>query len=145
MVNVVQERLIPAKALLLVDPNDQECIIHRKNEIASKMSAKEGRATAYVCRHHACSLPVSDPSQLAELLDSQEWILFFLPTKLNWFNRDDLFKMFSKFKYSQEQWTLSRNCNNGGSIDLKVERIVTFQKNMRIFVAANSVREIMWN
>ncbi|XP_043281243.1 spermatogenesis-associated protein 20 [Venturia canescens] len=72
MVNVVRERLIPAKSLLLVDPYNHNCIVYQKNEIASKMSAREGQATAYVCRHHACSLPVSDPSQLAELLDSRE-------------------------------------------------------------------------
>ncbi len=31
----------------------------------------EGRATAYLCENQVCRLPVSDPAELAAILDQQ--------------------------------------------------------------------------
>jgi hypothetical protein len=33
-------------------------------------TARSGKASAYVCRNHACELPVTDPESLGEILDS---------------------------------------------------------------------------
>jgi len=32
--------------------------------------ARSGKATAYVCRNHACELPVTDPDSLGAILGS---------------------------------------------------------------------------
>ncbi|KAK0168869.1 hypothetical protein PV327_002632 [Microctonus hyperodae] len=71
LLDVIRDRLIPAKLILLTDPEDTNSILFRKNDVVSKMKSQNGRATAYVCHNRACSLPVVEPKQLAELIDSQ--------------------------------------------------------------------------
>ncbi|XP_011299976.1 spermatogenesis-associated protein 20 isoform X2 [Fopius arisanus] len=68
--DIIRDRLIPSKVLLLIDPDDSDSIVARKNELARKMKSHNGRATIYVCRHRTCSLPIVEPKQLKELLDS---------------------------------------------------------------------------
>src|SRR5262249_53117522 len=44
-------------------------------KIAPTVEAKKpvgGKAAAYVCRHGACQLPITDPAQLAELLSKRD-------------------------------------------------------------------------
>ncbi|XP_063995004.1 spermatogenesis-associated protein 20 isoform X1 [Diachasmimorpha longicaudata] len=70
LLDVIRDRLIPSKVLLLIDPDDTDSIISRKNELVLKMKPHNGRATIFVCRHRTCSLPIVEPQQLKELLDS---------------------------------------------------------------------------
>lgn len=72
MLDVVRERLIPGRVLLLADPEEQDNVLVRKNAIVGKMKPQRGRATAFVCRHHTCSLPITDSKELATLLDDKE-------------------------------------------------------------------------
>lgn len=70
MLDVIRSRLIPAKVVLVIDPDDDEHFLCKRNQILGKMKAQKGRATVYVCQHRACSLPVVKPEDLAELIDS---------------------------------------------------------------------------
>ncbi|KAG8042033.1 hypothetical protein G9C98_000024 [Cotesia typhae] len=69
LLNIIRDRLIPAKLIILTDPEDTDSVLIRRNEVVSKMKMQNGRATAYVCRHRTCSLPVVESRQLAELID----------------------------------------------------------------------------
>lgn len=57
---------------MLADKLGPENILYRKNEVIEKMKQQNDRATAYVCLHHVCSLPVTEPDQLASLLDQKK-------------------------------------------------------------------------
>ncbi|XP_053995702.1 spermatogenesis-associated protein 20 isoform X1 [Hylaeus anthracinus] len=74
LLRVVYERLIPGRTLLFADPDDTSSMLFRRNEHLCKMKPLDGRATAYVCRNHTCSLPVTDPVRLAVLLDDQRYV-----------------------------------------------------------------------
>ncbi|XP_058806111.1 spermatogenesis-associated protein 20 isoform X2 [Phymastichus coffea] len=71
LLRVVQERLTSGRVVILVDGTGLENILYRKNQIINKMKQQNSRATAYVCHHHVCSLPVTDPDQLASLFDKK--------------------------------------------------------------------------
>lgn len=72
MIQVVREHLIPGKVLFVANENDTENILFRKNIFIGKMKALNGKATAYLCRNRVCSLPVTEPTQLAQLLTTKE-------------------------------------------------------------------------
>ncbi|KAG7209643.1 hypothetical protein KM043_011290 [Ampulex compressa] len=72
LLRVIHKRLLPGRVLLLADQDDPDNVLCQKHEVVSKMKPQDGRATAYVCRHHTCSLPVTDPGQLAALLDERQ-------------------------------------------------------------------------
>jgi len=65
---VARRRYLPNRVLLRLDPEapagtpGAALLEGRRQE--------EGRATAYVCRNRSCSLPVTDPTSLAGLLDA---------------------------------------------------------------------------
>lgn len=69
MLKVIRERLIPGKVLLLTDHDQPGNKMLRKNVVLSKMRSQDGQATAFVCRQHTCSLPITSPCELATLLD----------------------------------------------------------------------------
>ncbi|XP_014476150.1 PREDICTED: spermatogenesis-associated protein 20 isoform X2 [Dinoponera quadriceps] len=71
MLSVIRERLIAGMVLLLVDHEQQDSMLLRRNAIAGKMKPQNGRATVFVCRHHTCSPPITSPSELASLLDDR--------------------------------------------------------------------------
>lgn len=54
---------------MVTDAKSSNSILHRKNEVIGKMKQQNQRATAYVCHHHVCSLPVTDPEQLFSILN----------------------------------------------------------------------------
>ncbi|XP_057324268.1 spermatogenesis-associated protein 20 [Microplitis mediator] len=69
LLDIIRDRMIPAKLVILTDPEDTDSVLIRRNEVVKKMKMQNGRATAYVCRHRTCSLPVVESRQLAELID----------------------------------------------------------------------------
>uniref|UniRef100_A0A665XBJ0 Spermatogenesis associated 20 n=1 Tax=Echeneis naucrates TaxID=173247 RepID=A0A665XBJ0_ECHNA len=62
----VNSIFLPHKVLMLVDRN--ESYLCQRLPVLSSMSQEDGVATAYVCRDFACSLPVTDPQELRQLL-----------------------------------------------------------------------------
>ena len=59
-------RWIPHRTLVRVEPGASDL-----PAVARDRPATGGRATAYVCRHFACSRPVHTPEELAAILDEQ--------------------------------------------------------------------------
>ncbi|XP_046422311.1 spermatogenesis-associated protein 20 isoform X1 [Neodiprion fabricii] len=71
LLNVIREKFVPGRVLLLVDHQDPENILFRKSKVILNMKSLNNRATVYVCHRHVCSLPVTEPDQLARLLDAK--------------------------------------------------------------------------
>jgi len=65
---VLDARDAPGMTVLLRRPAGDP-LLDELAPFTAGFSAIDGRATAYVCRGHACDLPVTDPGALADLLD----------------------------------------------------------------------------
>jgi uncharacterized protein YyaL (SSP411 family) len=64
----VRRRFIPRKVLILRPTDDAEPPIVRIAPFTKPLASLNGKAAAYVCRDHACSLPTVDPAKLLSLL-----------------------------------------------------------------------------
>ena len=69
LLGVVNSRDRP-EMVVLVKPASGDPRLDDLVPFTRGFSAREGRATAYVCRNHACELPVTDPDSLKGILDS---------------------------------------------------------------------------
>jgi uncharacterized protein YyaL (SSP411 family) len=61
--DVARTTYLPHHVLVRVTPDDPETPL-----VARDRPARDGRATAYVCRGFTCSAPTHEPSELARLL-----------------------------------------------------------------------------
>lgn len=64
---LLQPHLLPPQVLILAD-GDGAGFLYRQLPFLSSLERKEGKATAYVCSNFTCSLPVTSPRALQELL-----------------------------------------------------------------------------
>ena len=74
MARDVRSRFLPRKVLLLRPGNAGSAAADGITEVApftGPLDMRDGRATAYVCRDHACGLPTTDPAKMRELLGSR--------------------------------------------------------------------------
>lgn len=71
LLRVVRERLIPGQVLMFADQDKSDNILLRKNKILGKMKQEKNVPRAYVCRYRTCSLPVTTPAELADLLSTE--------------------------------------------------------------------------
>jgi hypothetical protein len=69
LLQVVNSRDRPGTAVIL-KPAGGDPLLDRLAPFTRGFTAKSGKASAYVCRNHACELPVTDPEALKEILDS---------------------------------------------------------------------------
>ena len=67
LLRVVHERFLPNKVLLLADATARAELGPTLPFLAG-MIPRNGRSTAYVCRHYSCEQPVEEPAALRELL-----------------------------------------------------------------------------
>lgn len=72
LLELVHERFIPNKILLLADGGEGQRHLAQWLPFIEGMSRLDGRATAYVCENYACQLPTSDPHALAGHLDPKK-------------------------------------------------------------------------
>lgn len=64
---LLQPPFLPPQVLMLAD-GDRAGFLYRQLPFLSSLERKEGKATAYVCSNFTCSLPVTSPHALQELL-----------------------------------------------------------------------------
>lgn len=75
LLSAAETQMVAGRVLVVADGpgNDPEGgLLLRRNEAVRKMKAVNGKATAYVCRHHTCSLPVTTTKALVSLLGPPE-------------------------------------------------------------------------
>ncbi len=65
MQKVFHERFLPGAALAWCEPGAAPAIV----KLLEGKAAKDGKATAHVCRNFACELPVTTPEELGKRLD----------------------------------------------------------------------------
>jgi uncharacterized protein YyaL (SSP411 family) len=65
----VNRYFLPKTVLFLADGAEGQKYLGEKNEAIRAMSPIEGKSAAYVCENFTCKAPVTDPKQLAELLE----------------------------------------------------------------------------
>lgn len=70
MLDVVRSRFIPGRILAVADgPGGRAGLLYRRRESLARLQPVHGKPAAYVCRNFACSLPVTEPEELATSLD----------------------------------------------------------------------------
>jgi uncharacterized protein len=69
LLRVIRERYLPNKVVLLADGSRGQNWLAQHIEALGLMVPVQGRAAAYLCQNFACELPVTEPEQLAQLLD----------------------------------------------------------------------------
>ncbi|XP_066249616.1 spermatogenesis-associated protein 20 [Euwallacea similis] len=70
LLDVVRSRYIPGRILAVADgPGGRAGLLYQRIETLRRLKPIEGRAAAYVCRNFTCSLPVTEPDDLATSLD----------------------------------------------------------------------------
>ena len=68
LAKVLHEGLGPRHALLAADGAVGQAWLAERLPWVTPMQPLNGRATAYVCQHHACQAPVSTPEELRSML-----------------------------------------------------------------------------
>ena len=69
MLQAVHNRFIPNKILILVD-DSKEGFLYEKVGMLKSLHMLDGKATAYVCEHFACSVPTNSLEQFEQQLNS---------------------------------------------------------------------------
>ncbi len=72
LLEVIRSRYLPQATVLLVSPGPEGDRIRRLAPFTEGHMLVDGRAAAYVCRDFACRQPVTEPAELARLLDGDE-------------------------------------------------------------------------
>lgn len=68
--DVVRSRFIPGRILAIADgPGGRAGLLYQRRESLARLQPVHGKSAAYVCRNFACSLPVTEPDELATSLD----------------------------------------------------------------------------
>lgn len=70
LLDVVRSRFIPGRILAIADgPGGRAGLLYQRRESLARLRPVHGKPAAYVCRNFACSLPVTEPADLASSLD----------------------------------------------------------------------------
>lgn len=61
---------MPGRILAVADgPTGRAGLLYSRHETLARLKPVHGKPAAYVCRNFACSLPVTEPTELASSLD----------------------------------------------------------------------------
>lgn len=70
LLDVVRTRFLPGRILAVADgPGGRAGLLYTRHESLARLVPVQGKSAAYVCRNFACSLPVTEPAELADNLD----------------------------------------------------------------------------
>ena len=75
MVAAVHQNYVPHRTLIHIDPSRVEASLAALPLLRDVLAGKtqvDGKATAYVCHDFTCSLPVTEPAEIAALLKSSD-------------------------------------------------------------------------
>ncbi|KAK5640835.1 hypothetical protein RI129_009382 [Pyrocoelia pectoralis] len=73
LLDVVRNSLLPGRILALADgPTGRAGLLYSRHATLARLHPIHGKSAAYVCRNFACSLPVTEPEELATSLES-DW------------------------------------------------------------------------
>jgi uncharacterized protein YyaL (SSP411 family) len=72
MLRAIRSKFFPNNVILVRSSVEDADEIASLAKFTKDLKAKEGRATAFVCRNHVCKLPTTDPNAMLELLDEQQ-------------------------------------------------------------------------
>ncbi|KAF5289773.1 hypothetical protein FQA39_LY03690 [Lamprigera yunnana] len=71
LLDVVRNSLLPGRILALADgPSGRSGLLYRRHESLARLHPVHGKSAAYVCRNFTCSLPVTEPQELANSLEA---------------------------------------------------------------------------
>jgi hypothetical protein len=71
LLRVIRRRYLPNKVVLLADGKKGQKWLEQYVEAIRSMAPVNGKSAVYVCRNFTCELPLTDPQQLASLLERQ--------------------------------------------------------------------------
>jgi uncharacterized protein YyaL (SSP411 family) len=71
LVTEVHRHFLPKTTLFLADGAEGQKYIGERNQAIRAMSMVDGKPAAYVCQNFTCKAPVTDPKQLAGLLEKK--------------------------------------------------------------------------
>jgi uncharacterized protein YyaL (SSP411 family) len=69
LLDAVRSRARPGITVLLKRPAG-DALLERLSPFLKEFTAEPGKAVAYLCRNHACELPITDPEALGRALDT---------------------------------------------------------------------------
>ena len=69
LLSVIRSRYIPNKVVLLADGGEGQDWLTQHIEALRLIGPVQGKSAAYVCRNFTCDLPITEPEQLARLLE----------------------------------------------------------------------------
>ncbi|CAH1100412.1 unnamed protein product [Psylliodes chrysocephalus] len=73
LLDVIRTHFIPGRILAVADgPSGKAGLLYQRHEILSRLHPVQHKPAAYVCRNFTCALPVTDPTDLANLLESDK-------------------------------------------------------------------------
>ena len=70
LLSVIRSRYIPNKVVLLADGGEGQHWLTQHIEALRLIGPVQGKSAAYVCRNFTCDLPITEPEQLARLLEN---------------------------------------------------------------------------
>lgn len=71
ILDVVHERFLPGKVLLMADGGEGQEFLSMYNEALPFMNPIDGKASAYICEDFVCEMPVNTPEEVRLILDGR--------------------------------------------------------------------------
>jgi uncharacterized protein YyaL (SSP411 family) len=68
MITGLREHYLPSVMIVYRQPSDDDSLLASLAPFTRNLNTIGGKATAYICTGHTCSLPITEPHQMLELL-----------------------------------------------------------------------------
>jgi uncharacterized protein YyaL (SSP411 family) len=71
MLQALRSKFLPRNTIILHSRIEKNYKLTELAPFTKEMKDKEGKATAFVCRNHACNLPTTDVQTMLKLLEEK--------------------------------------------------------------------------